>query len=168
MEKSLVITALLLQDRLIRYNLQMLEMLMKELRADIEELNFLAEACLLEEEEIKVYKSLVAKADEKLFTSFKEAIEYLYDLYEVFNFEITLLANLPEELLREVERLNIPTSINEKMEGILRCIEEITQSEGKSQKLYAMLTPFRAYREVIRHALDFNRRLFESHLQRTE
>ena len=42
MEKSSVLTALLIQDRIIRYNLNMLEMALKELRADIEELNFLA------------------------------------------------------------------------------------------------------------------------------
>ena len=118
MEKSSVLTALLIQDRIIRYNLNMLEMALKELRADIEELNFLAEVCLSKEEELKSYRQVIQKVEKDLFKSIDEVIEYLYDLYEVFNFEITFLANIPEELWREVERLDIPNSINSKMEEI--------------------------------------------------
>ncbi|MFN3598343.1 MAG: hypothetical protein ACK4VK_01200 [Aquificaceae bacterium] len=168
MEKSGVLTALMVQDRIIRYSLQMLEMLQKEIGVDVEELNFLVEACPLDKEELKAFKSIIQRVERGLFTAFKEAIEYLYDLYEVFNFEITLLATIPEEFLREVERLNIPNSINAKMEEILSFIEDILQLEEKSQKLYALLTPFRTYREVIKHALEFNKQLFESHLQRIE
>ena len=101
------------------------------------------------------------------FLKEEEVIEYLYDLYEVFNFEITFLANIPEELWREVERLDIPNSINSKMEEIANLLEDILQYERESPKLYAMLTPFRAFLEVIRQALSFNKRLFESNLQRT-
>jgi len=92
----------------------MLEMALKELRADIEELNFLAEVCLSKEEELKSYRQVIQKVEKDLFKSIDEVIEYLYDLYEVFNFEITFLANIPEELWREVERLDIPNSINSK------------------------------------------------------
>lgn len=168
MEKSGVLTALMVQDRIIRYSLQMFEMLQKEVKADIEELNFLVDACSLGEEEISAFKSLLQRVEKRLFSAFKETIEYLYDLYEVFNFEITLLATIPEELLREVERLNIPNSINAKMEEVLSFIEDLLQLEEKSQKLYALLTPFRTYREVIKHALEFNKQLFEHHLQKIE
>lgn len=167
MEKSSVLTALLIQDRIIRYNLNMLEMALKELRADIEELNFLVDVCLSGEEELKAFKQVIQRVEKDLFKSIDEAIEYLYDLYEVFNFEITFLANIPEELWREVERLDIPNSINSKMEEIANLLEDILQYERESPKLYAVLTPFRAFLEVIRQALSFNRRLFESNLQRT-
>ncbi len=166
MEKGSVLTALLVQDRLIRYNLQMLEMLLREIKGDMEELNLIAEACF-STEEIENYTNLLQKVENVLFTSLKETIEYLYDLYEVFNFEITLLANLPEELLREVERLGIPNSINSKMENLLNIIKEILEFENYSHKFYAILTPFRAYKEIIRQALEFNTKLFESNLQKT-
>lgn len=167
MEKSSLLTALLIQDRIIRYNLIMLEMILKELKADVEELNFLAEVCLSEEEELKTYKYVIQRVEDELFKSIGETIEYLYDLYEVFNFETTFLANIPEELSREVERLDIPSSINSKMEAIANLFKDILQCEKESPKLYAMLTPFRACLEVLRQALNFNKRLFESNLQRT-
>lgn len=165
MEKGSILTALLLQDRLIRYNLQMLEMLSKEIRTDIEELGLLAEACL-SKEEMDSYEDLIKMVESKLLLSLKEAIEYLYDLYEVFNFEITLLANLPEELWREIERLSIPGSINSKIEKILNILNEILELEKKSHKFFAILTPFRAYKEMITQAIDFNLKLFESNLQK--
>lgn len=167
MEKSSVLTALLIQDRIIRYNLKMLEMALKELRADVEELNFLAEACLSTEEELKSYDQVIQRVEKDLFSIIGEVIEYLYDLYEVFNFEITFLSNIPEELWREVERLDIPNSINSKIEDIASLLEDILQHERESPKLYAILTPFRAFLEVIRQALSFNKRLFESNFQKT-
>ncbi len=167
MEKSSVLTALLIQDRIIRYNLKMLEMALKELRADVEELNFLAEACLSTEEELKGYDQVIQRVEKDLFSIIGEVIEYLYDLYEVFNFEITFLSNIPEELWREVERLDIPNSINSKIEDIASLLEDILQHERESPKLYAILTPFRAFLEVIRQALSFNKRLFESNFQKT-
>ncbi|MFN3976592.1 MAG: hypothetical protein ACK4LT_05965 [Aquificaceae bacterium] len=167
MEKSSVLSALLIQDRIIRYNLKMLEMALKELRADVEELNFLAEACLSTEEELKSYNQVIQRVEKDLFSIIGEVIEYLYDLYEVFNFEITFLSNIPEELWREVERLDIPNSINSKIEDIASLLEDILQHERESPKLYAILTPFRAFLEVIRQALSFNKRLFESNFQKT-
>ena len=53
------------------------------------------------------------------------------------------------------------------MEEIDNILEDILHYERESPKLYAMLTPFRAFFEVIRQALSFNKRLFESNLQRT-
>ncbi len=167
MERSVVLSALLMQDRLIRYNLNLLEMILKELKADLEEVSFLAEACSLRDEELEAYRKAIYRIEKELFKSINEVIDYLYDMYEVFNFEATLLANLPEELLREVERLDIPNSINSKTEALANLLEDILQVEKESPKLYAMFTPFRACLEVMKQALNFNRKLFEMNFQKT-
>ena len=53
------------------------------------------------------------------------------------------------------------------MEEIANLLEDILQYEREGPKLYAKLTPFRALLEVIRQAISFNKRLFESNIQRT-
>ncbi len=97
MEKAGVLSALMVQDRLIRLNIQMLEGVLKEIKADVEELSILAEACL-SEEEYKIYKEVVLKVEANLLAKISEVIDHIYDIYEVFNFDITFLSTLPEEL----------------------------------------------------------------------
>lgn len=166
MERPAILSALLVKDRIIRFNLQMLETLQREIRADVEEVNMLAEACLCQEEAEK-YKSLLPKVEQELLSLISDAIEHLYDLYEVFNFDVTFLANLPEELAREVEHLNAVCLINSKLEQIHDLLEEIVLFGEHSHKLSAVLTPFRVYRELLKYSMDFNRRLEEINLQRT-
>jgi len=65
MEKSAILGALMVQDRLIRLNIQMLEGILKEIKADVEEIGILAEACFSEEEQ-KKYKEAVLKVEADL------------------------------------------------------------------------------------------------------
>ena len=165
MGKADVLSALLIQDRLIRFNLQMLEALIKEIKADFEEVNLLAEACL-SKEELKAYKDMLLRVEADLLSKLSEMVDHLYDLYEVFNFDVTFLATLPEELMREIERLNAINSINSKLEFIETILDEILLIGEENNKLYAILTPFRVYRELIKHGMEFNRKLHELSLQR--
>ncbi|MEN3028631.1 MAG: hypothetical protein ABDH29_05350 [Aquificaceae bacterium] len=166
MEKSLVLSTLLVQDRLIRFNLQMLETLLKEIRADVEEVNLLAEACL-SEVELKKYREIILKVEAELLVKISEVVDHIYDLYEVFNFDITFLATIPEELGREIERLSAVSSINSRLELIYTILEEIVLIGEENNKLSTILTPFRVYKELIKHSLEFNRRLDELSFQRT-
>ncbi len=165
MEKSTVLTLLLVQDRLIRLNMQMLEGILKEIKADVEELSLLAEACL-SEEEYQRYKKVVLKVEADLLSKISEVVDHIYDIYEVFNFDITFLSTLPEELGREIERLDAINSINSKLEFIIAMFEEILLLAEESPKMFAILTPFRVYREVIKQSLEFNRRLNGISLQK--
>ncbi|MCS6997906.1 MAG: hypothetical protein NZL86_00735 [Aquificaceae bacterium] len=166
MEKSLVLSALLVQDRLIRLNLQMLEALLKEIRADVEEVNLLAEACL-PEEELKKYREVILKVETELLVKISEVVDHIYDLYEVFNFDITFLATIPEELGREIERLSVVSSINSRLELIHTILEEIVLIGEENNKLFTILTPFRVYRELIKRSLEFNKGLEELSFQKT-
>ncbi|MCS7171053.1 MAG: hypothetical protein NZ851_01920 [Aquificaceae bacterium] len=165
MEKSAILSALLVQDKLIRFNLKMLETLLTEIKGDIEEINPLAEACL-SEEELKRYKEALIRVEADLLVKISEIIDHMYDLYEVFNFDITFLATVPEELGREIERLNAISSINSKLELLQTILEEITLISEENNKLFAVLTPFRVYRELIRHGIEFNKRLYDLSLQK--
>ncbi len=165
MEKAGVLSALMVQDRLIRLNIQMLEGVLKEIKADVEELSILAEACL-SEEEYKIYKEVVLKVEANLLAKISEVIDHIYDIYEVFNFDITFLSTLPKELGREIERLNALNSINSKLELIVAILEEILLIAEESPRMSAILTPFRVYEEVLKQSLEFNKRLNELSLQK--
>ncbi len=167
MEKSAILGALMVQDRLIRLNIRMLEGILREIKADVEELSILAEACLSEEEYIR-YRDIVLKVEADLLAKISEVIDHIYDIYEVFNFDITFLSTLPEELGREIERLDAVNSINSKLELIIAIFEEILLIAEESPKMFAILTPFRVYKEVIRQSLEFNKKLNELNLQKTE
>lgn len=167
MEKSTVLGTLLVQDRLIRFNLQMLETLLKEIRADVEETNLLADACPMEEEELQRYRESILKVESELLERIREVVEHIYDLYEVFNFDITILATLPEELGREIERLNAVAYINSRLESIRNILEHIVQLVEENSKLSAILTAFRVYRELIKHTIEFNKILDGLNSQRT-
>ncbi len=57
-------------------------------------------------------------------TLISEVIDHIYDIYEVFNFDITFLSTLPEELGREIERLDAVNSINSKLELIIAIFKD--------------------------------------------
>jgi hypothetical protein len=103
MRKLEVLKSLLVQDRLIKFNLDLLEGLLREIRADIEEIKILVESCLEEEERESLLKTL-ADFEANFKNLIVQALDYIYDLYELFNFDITFLSNIPEELGREIER----------------------------------------------------------------
>jgi len=165
MEKAGLLSALMVQDRLIRLNIQMLEGILKEIKADVEEIDILAEDCLSEEEQ-KKYKEAVLKVEADLLAKISEVIDHIYDIYEVFNFDITFLSTLPEELSREIERLNALNSINSKLELIITILEEILLIAEESPRMSAILTPFRVYEEVLKQSIEFNKRLNDLSFQK--
>ncbi|MCS6875266.1 MAG: hypothetical protein NZ526_02130 [Aquificaceae bacterium] len=167
MEKSEVLGALLVQDRLIRFNLQMLETLGKEIKADIEEMDLIAQACL-SREELEIYREALKKIKNELLSSISEAVEELYDLYEVFNFDITFLSTLPEELARDIERLDVGNSINSKLQLVYRALEDIIAISEEFCKVRKVLTPMKVYKELIIHGMEFNRRLYNISFQKIE
>ncbi|MGB9873821.1 MAG: hypothetical protein ACPLRS_02510 [Hydrogenobacter sp.] len=160
MKRSEVLTAVLVQDRLIRLNLRLLEGLLSEIKGDVEESKILADACL-DDKEKQVYEKALLMIEENLLLKISEILDHVYDLYEIFNFDITFLASIPEEIEREIERLDALNSINTKLELILSVIDELLLFEGESEKLKTILTPFRVYREVVEHSISFNKRLWE-------
>ncbi len=143
----------------------MLEGILKEIKADVEEIDILAEACLSEEEQ-KKYKEAVLKVEADLLAKISEVIDHIYDIYEVFNFDITFLSTLPEELSREIERLNALNSINSKLELIIAILEEILLIAEESPRMSAILTPFRVYEEVLKQSIEFNKRLNDLSFQK--
>jgi hypothetical protein len=58
MRKLEVLKNLLVQDRLIKFNLDLLEGLLREIRADIEEIKILVESCLEGEEKESLLRTL--------------------------------------------------------------------------------------------------------------
>lgn len=166
MERSVVFSNLMVQDRLIRLNIQMLEGLLREIKADVEEFNILAEGCL-NEKELSSYRESIIKMEAELLSALSGAIDHLYDLYEVFNFDITFLATLPEELPREIERLDIAGTVNTILESIHTILTEVLASVEEDSRLSAIMIPFRVYREVIRQGIEFNRRLYDLSFQKT-
>ncbi len=162
----MVLNALLVQDRMIRLNLDILEGLLREIKADVEELNLLAESCL-DEEELKLYRNVMLKAEAELLAKLGEVIDHVYDIYEVFNFDATFLATIPEELRREIERLDAVNAINSRLELLSTLIEEMLLVGENSYKLQTLMAPFKVYKEVLRHSIEFNKRLQELTFQRT-
>ena len=160
MKKSEVLTAVLVHDRLIRLNLRLLEGLLSEIKGDVEESKILADACL-DDKEKQVYESALLVIEENLLLKISEVLDHIYDLYEIFNFDITFLASLPEEIEREIERLDVLNSINTKLELILSVIDELLLFENESEKIKTILTPFKVYREVVEHSVSFNKKLWE-------
>ncbi len=158
MKKSEVLRNLLIQDKLIKLNLGLLEGLIREVKPDIEESKIVAEVCLGEQEKqdlLKVLTDFERKFTELIYQS----LDYLYDLYEIFNFEITFLSSLPEELEREIERLDTVNSINSRLEDIVKLLESILNMVEWDEKVKVILTPLRIYKDVLEHAIGFNQKL---------
>ncbi|WP_448587575.1 hypothetical protein [Thermocrinis sp.] len=158
MKRSEVLRNLLVQDKLIKFNLDLLEGLLREIRSDIEESRILTEACLIQEEKQSLLKVLT-DFEKEFISLISQALDHLYDLYEVFNFDITFLSNLPEELEREIERLDTVNSINSCLEPIAKLLESVLNTAEWDEKVRVILTPLKVYKEVVEHALSFNQKL---------
>lgn len=158
MRKLEVLKSLLVQDRLIKFNLDLLEGLLREIRADIEEIKILVESCLEEEEKESLLKTL-ADFEANFKNLIVQALEYVYDLYELFNFDITFLSNIPEELGREIERLDAVNGINKNLETLAKAFEDILNLADWDERTKVILTPLRVYREVLEYGMAFNQKL---------
>ncbi|WP_029551774.1 hypothetical protein [Thermocrinis jamiesonii] len=158
MRKSEVLRNLLIQDKLIKLNLDLLEGLLREIKPDIEESKILVEACLAPEERQNLLKILIDF--EREFTELiSQSLDQIYDLYEIFNFDITFLSNIPEELEREIERLDAVNSINSCLEAMIKLLENILSIAEWDEKTKVILTPLKIYKDVLEHAINFNQRL---------
>ncbi|MCI4458418.1 MAG: hypothetical protein JHC21_02230 [Thermocrinis sp.] len=158
MRKLEVLKSLLVQDRLIKFNLDLLEGLLREIRADIEEIKILVESCLEGEERESLLRTL-ANFEAKFKSLIVQALDYIYDLYEIFNFDITFLSNIPEELSREIERLDAVNSINKNLEILAKALEDTISLVDRDEKIKVILTPLLVYREVLEHGMAFNQKL---------
>jgi hypothetical protein len=88
-----------------------------------------------------------------------QALDYIYDLYELFNFDITFLSNIPEELGREIERLDAVNGINKNLETLAKVLEDILNLADWDERIKVILTPLLVYREVLEHGMAFNQKL---------
>lgn len=158
MRKLEVLKSLLVQDRLIKFNLDLLEGLLREIRADIEEIKILVESCLEGEEKENLLRTL-ADFEANFKSLITQSLDYIYDLYELFNFDITFLSNIPEELGREIERLDAVNGINKNLETIAKMLEDILNLADWDERTKVILTPLRVYREVLEHGMAFNQKL---------
>jgi len=154
----------LLQDRLIRLNIKLLEGILSEIKGDMEETKLIAETCL-EKEERERYEKFMLSLEENFLLKVSEVLEQVYDLYEIFNFDITIFASIPEEIKREVERLNTLNFINTKLELLISTLDELLLLEGESEKFKTILAPFRVYKELLECSMSFNNRLWELSFQ---
>ncbi len=157
-----VLGSVLLQDRLIRLNLDMLEGLLREIRADIEEGKILLDAFLEEKDKERYQRVLLQLEENILLKKISEVLDHVYDIYEVFNFNLTFLSSIPEELERELERLDAISSINTKLESLLSAMDEIIALSEEGPCLKTMLTPFRVYKGVIECTIAFNKAFGEA------
>ncbi len=139
----------------------MLEGLLREMKADIEEGKILMDA-LLEEKDKERYENILLQLEENILLKMSEVLDHVYDIYEVFNFDLTFLSSIPEELERELERLDAINSINTKLELLLSAMEEIIALSEERPCLKAMLTPFKVYKGVIERTMAFNRAFGEA------
>ncbi len=149
---------LLIYDRLLRFSLDLLTGIKEELKADIEETRVIAES-VLDKEESKKVEDFLLKIEELFLLKTDEVIDHIYDEYEVFNFDITFLSAIPEEIERELERLNLVETINTKLQLLIDILDEaFCLIPADNEKIKIVLIPFRVYKELLLHAIDFNKK----------
>ena len=149
---------LLVYDRLLRFSIDLLTGIKEELKADIEETRLIAES-VLDKEESKKVENFLLKIEELFLLKTDEVLDHIYDEYEVFNFEITFLSAIPEEIERELERLNLVETINTKLQLLIEILDEVfCLVPAENERIKIVLTPFRVYKELLLHAVDFNKK----------
>ncbi len=156
MERIEILEKILIYDRLLRFTIDLLTGIRTELLADIEETKILSES-LLSRTEREVLNGFLHKVESEFILKLEEVLENIYDVYEMFNFDITFLSNLPQELGREIERLDILTNVNSKLQNLMNILLEAC-SVKTDNKFTVILTPFKMYCELINHAIDFNKK----------
>ncbi len=128
-----------------------------EIKADIEETRIL-EGAFLNESESKFVRDFLLRIEGKFLPKLEEVLDDIYDQYEVFNFDITFLSSIPEEVERDINRLELVSTLNSKL-GLLRDIlSNACWAVEPNRKLGVILTPFRVYCELINHGIEFNKK----------
>ncbi len=157
MDRIRTLQRVLLYDRLIRFSIDLLTGIKSEIRADMEEVRVLSESFLEDSERKKVIEFL-EKVNEEFLRELDRALDSIYDHYEVFNFDITFLSNIPEEVGREIARLNLVEMINDDLARLSSILEKVCCDGDYSEGLRAVLTPFLVYCRLINHAIEFNKK----------
>jgi len=156
MEKIRILERVLVYDRILRFTIDLLTGIKTEIKADIEETKILGDA-LLQGKELNRMKEFLLKVEETFLLRLEEVLDSVYDEYEIFNFDITFLSSIPQEIEREIERLNLIETINTKLALLRDILLEACCVEG-DRRLDVILTPFRVYCELMNHAIDFNKK----------
>ncbi|NPA42268.1 MAG: hypothetical protein GXO18_08355 [Aquificae bacterium] len=157
MDKVKVLEKVLVYDRLLRFNIDLLTGIKMEIKADIEETKILGDA-LLGESELKFMEDFLLKVEEEFLLKLDEVLDSIYDEYEVFNFDITFLSSIPHEVEREIERLELVNTLNTKLELLRDILSGACCLAEPNRKLEVILTPFRVYCELINHGIEFNKK----------
>lgn len=158
MRKLKTLEKLLIYDRLLRFSLDLLTGIREELKADIEETKIIAES-VLEVEEKKVIQEFLLKIEKLFLLKTEEVLDHIYDEYEVFNFDITFLSAIPEEIEREMERLALIDTINTQLQLLIGILDEaFCLLPQENEHIKVVLTPFRVYKELLLHAVEFNKK----------
>ncbi len=157
MEKLKILEKVLVCDRVLRFNIDLLTGIKMEIKADIEETKILGES-FLEGKELKFLKDFLLKVEEEFLIRLEEVLDSIYDEYEVFNFDITFLSSIPEEIGREIDRLELFSTINTKLELLKDILNSACCLAEPNKRIEIILTPFRVYCELIDHAIEFNKK----------
>ncbi len=156
MDRARVLERVLLYDRILRFAIDLLSGIREEIRADIEEARIIGES-ILTEEEIEHLNRFLARVSGEFMTKLDETLDSIYDKYEIFNFDITFLSSIPEEIERDINRLHLIDSINKNLEELKTHLLEMCNSEMNT-RMKAVVTPFKIYCKLIDHAIEFNKK----------
>ena len=157
MDKLRTLQKVLAYDRLLRFTIDLLTGIKSELRADIEEVKILGES-FLEERDRKEIKEFLAKVSGEFLKELDFVLDRIYDHYELFNFDITFLSGIPEEVEREIGRLDLINMINEDLKRLSTILEKACCDGDFNESTKAVLTPFLIYCRLINHAVEFNKK----------
>jgi len=157
MEKVKVLEKVLVYDRILRFTIDLLTGIKSEIKADIEETKIIGEA-LLDDKELRSVNDFLLKVEEAFLLKLSEVLDSIYDEYEVFNFDITFLSSIPEEVGREIERLELIETINTKLKLLRDILYEACCLSEPNKKIEVVLTPFKVYCELLDHAIEFNKK----------
>ncbi len=157
MDRIKTLQKVLLYDRLLRFSIDLLTGIKSEVRADMEEVRVLSESFLDEKDRERIGEFL-AKVSGEFLEEVDRVLESIYDHYEIFNFDIAFLSNIPDEVGREVARLNLLEIINDDLSKLSGILEKVCCEGDYSEGLRAVLTPFLVYCRLINHAIEFNKK----------
>lgn len=157
MDKLRTLQKVLAYDRLLRFTIDLLMGIKSEIRADIEEVRILSES-FLDEGDRKEIKEFLARVSGEFLKELDFVLDRIYDHYELFNFDITFLSGIPEEVEREIGRLDLINLINEDLKRLSRILEKACCEGEFSEGTKAVLTPFLIYCRLINHAVEFNKK----------
>ncbi len=157
MEKLKILEKVLIYDRLLRFTIDLLSGIRSEVKADLEEVRILSESFLKNEEKREI-REFLRHVNSEFLTELNDVLERIYDQYELFNFDITFLSGIPEEVEREISRLNIVEVINGELEKLRSLLEKACCDNSYGENSRAVLAPFLVYCRLINHAIEFNKK----------